>query len=54
MFSWRIYVAGNYKTYLSLHILCLTFCPILTKFGFSLITFPIPNFTETDQWEQHS
>ena len=30
---WRFYVAGNKETFLSLHVKCPTFCPILTQYG---------------------
>jgi hypothetical protein len=39
MLLWRIYVAGNNKTYLGLHVNCLYFCPILNKLEVSRQNF---------------
>ena len=42
-----IYVAGNNKMYLGLHVNCPKFCPILTKFGvfgWIFLKFPINKF----------
>jgi hypothetical protein len=39
MLLWRIYVPGSNEVYLGLQVQCLTFWPILTKFGISRQSF---------------